>query len=92
MHNEVWAFLASAAFRSLMRNFAIAISVGLQYGVPIEEFVESFTFTRFGPSGIVEGNDAIDLDPRLHLPQAGDLQSRPRRLGPYPAGVGRILP
>jgi ribonucleoside-diphosphate reductase alpha chain len=55
MHKE------GAAFRSLMNNFAIAISIGLQYGVPLEEFVESFTFTRFEPSGIVEGNDAIKM-------------------------------
>jgi len=44
-----------------MHNFAIAISIGLQYGVPLEEFVESFTFTRFEPSGVVEGNDAIKM-------------------------------
>ncbi|MBE7245939.1 MAG: vitamin B12-dependent ribonucleotide reductase, partial [Actinomycetospora chiangmaiensis] len=44
---------------SLMNNFAIAISLGLQYGVPLEEFVEAFTFTRFEPSGFVQGNDAI---------------------------------
>src|ERR1044071_2725940 len=50
-----------AAFRSLMDGFAIAISVGLQYGVPLEEFVEAFTFTRFEPAGIVEGNDAIKM-------------------------------
>ena len=50
-----------AAFRSLMNNFAIAISIGLQYGVPLEEFVEAFTFTRFEPSGIVEGNEAIKM-------------------------------
>ncbi|MEQ8195533.1 MAG: vitamin B12-dependent ribonucleotide reductase, partial [Rhodospirillales bacterium] len=50
-----------AAFRSLMNNFAIAISIGLQYGVPLEEFVEAFTFTRFEPSGIVEGNDTIKM-------------------------------
>jgi ribonucleoside-diphosphate reductase alpha chain len=55
MHKE------GAAFRSLMNNFAIAISIGLQYGVPLEEFVEAFTFTRFDPSGIVEGNDAIKM-------------------------------
>jgi len=55
MHKE------GAAFRSLMNNFAIAISIGLQYGVPLEEFVEAFTFTRFEPSGIVEGNDAIRM-------------------------------
>src|SRR5436305_8491961 len=50
-----------SGFRSLMNNFAIAISLGLQYGVPLEEFVEAFTFTRFEPSGIVEGNDAIKM-------------------------------
>ncbi len=53
MHKE------GAAFRSLMNNFAIAISLGLQYGVPLEEFVEAFTFTRFEPAGYVEGNEAI---------------------------------
>ena len=47
MHKE------GAAFRSLMNNFAIAVSIGLQYGVPLEEFVEAFTFTRFEPQGIV---------------------------------------
>jgi len=55
MHKE------GAAFRSLMNNFAIAISIALQYGVPLEEFVDSFTFTRFEPSGIVEGNDTIKM-------------------------------
>ncbi|HKQ95316.1 MAG TPA: vitamin B12-dependent ribonucleotide reductase, partial [Aestuariivirgaceae bacterium] len=55
MHKE------GAAFRSVMNNFAIAISIGLQYGVPLEEFVEAFTFTRFEPSGMVEGNDAIKM-------------------------------
>ena len=53
MHKE------GAAFRSLMNNFAIAISVGLQYGVPLEEFVDAFTFTRFEPAGLVIGNDSI---------------------------------
>ena len=53
MHKE------GAAFRSLMNNFAIAISIGLQYGVPLDEFVEAFVFTRFEPAGPVEGNDAI---------------------------------
>ena len=53
MHKE------GAAFRSLMNNFAIAISLGLQYGVPLEEYVEAFTFTRFEPAGPVQGNDAI---------------------------------
>src|SRR6185312_10642980 len=50
-----------SAFRSLMDSFAIAISLGLQYGVPLENFVEAFTFTRFEPSGMVEGNDAIKM-------------------------------
>jgi len=53
MHKE------GAAFRSLMNNFAIAISLGLQYGVPLEEYVDAFTFTRFEPAGPVQGNDAI---------------------------------
>ena len=53
MHKE------GAAFRSLMNNFAIAISIGLQYGVPLEEFVEAFTFTKFEPSGPVTGNQEI---------------------------------
>ncbi|KAB2846277.1 MAG: vitamin B12-dependent ribonucleotide reductase, partial [Hyphomicrobiaceae bacterium] len=53
MHKE------GAAFRSLMNNFAIAISLGLQYGVPLDEFVDAFTFTRFEPAGRVMGNDAI---------------------------------
>ncbi len=55
MHKE------GSAFRSLMNNFAIAVSLGLQYGVPLEEFVEAFTFTRFEPAGMVEGNDAIKM-------------------------------
>ncbi|MBK1842514.1 vitamin B12-dependent ribonucleotide reductase [Azospirillum sp. YIM B02556] len=55
MHKE------GAAFRSLMNNFAIAVSIGLQYGVPLEEFVEAFTFTRFEPSGMVTGNDTIKM-------------------------------
>ena len=48
-----------AAFRSLMNNFAIAVSLGLQYGVPLEEYVDAFTFTRFEPAGLVRGNDRI---------------------------------
>ncbi len=48
-----------AAFRGLMDNFAIAVSLGLQHGVPLEAFVEAFTFTRFGPSGAVEGDPAV---------------------------------
>src|SRR5690606_16285297 len=53
MHKE------GAAFRAMMNNFAIAISIGLQYGVPLEEFVEACTFTKFEPAGMVQGNDAI---------------------------------
>jgi ribonucleoside-diphosphate reductase alpha chain len=53
MHKE------GAAFRSLMNNFAIAISIGLQYGVPLEEFVDAFVFTRFEPAGPVTGNDQV---------------------------------
>ncbi len=53
MHKE------GAAFRSVMNNFAIAISIGLQYGVPLEEFVDAFVFTRFEPAGAVTGNDTV---------------------------------
>jgi ribonucleoside-diphosphate reductase alpha chain len=55
MHRE------GAAFRSLVNCFAIAISLGLQYGVPLEEFVEAFTFTRFEPNGSVQGHDNIKM-------------------------------
>jgi ribonucleoside-diphosphate reductase alpha chain len=48
-----------AAVRSLMNNFAIAISIGLQYGVPLEEYVDAYLFTRFEPAGDVDGNDSI---------------------------------
>ncbi|MEF2553548.1 vitamin B12-dependent ribonucleotide reductase [Aurantimonas sp. A2-1-M11] len=53
MHKE------GAAFRAMMNNFAIAISLGLQFGVPLDEYVEAFTFTRFEPAGMVQGNEAI---------------------------------
>src|SRR4029079_10578919 len=53
MHKE------GAALRSFINNFAIALSLGLQYGVPLEEYVDAFTFTRFEPSGPVQGNDTI---------------------------------
>ncbi len=53
MHRE------GAAFRSLMNSFAIAISLGLQHGVPLEEFVDAFLFSRFEPNGLVQGNRAI---------------------------------
>ncbi|WP_420011597.1 vitamin B12-dependent ribonucleotide reductase [Tateyamaria sp.] len=53
MHKE------GVGFRAMMNNFAIAVSVGLQYGVPLEEFVDAFTFTKFEPAGMVQGNDSI---------------------------------
>ncbi len=53
MHKE------GAAFRSLMNNFAVSISIGLQYGVPLDEFVDAFVFTRFEPAGPVTGNDSV---------------------------------
>lgn len=55
MHKE------GAAFRSLLNSFAIAISLGLQHGVPLEEYVEAFVFTRFEPSGVVTGNNRIKM-------------------------------
>jgi ribonucleoside-diphosphate reductase alpha chain len=55
MHRE------GAAFRSLMNCFAIAVSLGLQHGVPLEEFVEAFLFARFEPNGMVDGNKAIKM-------------------------------
>lgn len=48
-----------AAFRGLMDNFSLAVSLGLQHGVPLERFVEAFTFTRFGPAGMVEGDPVV---------------------------------
>ena len=53
MHKE------GAGFRAMMNNFAISVSMGLQYGVPLEEFVDAFTFTKFEPAGMVQGNDSI---------------------------------
>jgi ribonucleoside-diphosphate reductase alpha chain len=55
MHKE------GAAFRSMINCFAIAISKGLQYGVPLEDFVETFTFTRFEPQGMVSGHPNIKM-------------------------------
>ncbi len=55
MHRE------GAAFRSLLNCFAIAISLGLQHGVPLEEFVDAFVFTRFEPSGVVSGHERIKM-------------------------------
>jgi ribonucleoside-diphosphate reductase alpha chain len=55
MHKE------GAAYRSMMNCFAIAVSLGLQYGVPLKEFVDKFTFTRFEPSGPVTGHPNVKL-------------------------------
>jgi ribonucleoside-diphosphate reductase alpha chain len=55
MHRE------GASFRSLLNCFAISISLGLQHGVPLEEFVDAFVFSRFEPSGIVTGNEKIKM-------------------------------
>ncbi len=55
MHKE------GAAFRSMMNCFAIAVSLGLQHGVPLEEYVDAFLFTRFEPNGIVQGNPCIKM-------------------------------
>ena len=69
MHKE------GAAFRSMTNCFAIAVSLGLQHGVPLEEYVDAFLFTRFEPNGDRAGQSAHqddDVDHRLHLPRAGD--------------------
>src|SRR5262249_43178226 len=55
MHKE------GAAFRSMTNCFAIAISLGLQHGVPLEEYVDAFVFTRFEPNGVVQGNPHIKM-------------------------------
>jgi ribonucleoside-diphosphate reductase alpha chain len=55
MHKE------GAAFRSLLNCFAISISLGLQHGVPLEEFVDAFVFTRFEPSGVLTGHSRIKM-------------------------------
>jgi ribonucleoside-diphosphate reductase alpha chain len=55
MHKE------GAAFRSLLNSFAIAVSLGLQYGVPLEEYVDAFTFSRFEPNGMVIGHENIKM-------------------------------
>ena len=76
MHKE------GAALRSLLNNFAIAVSLGLQYGVPLDEYVDAFTFTRFEPSGAGAGqrlDQVRDLDPRLRVPRAGGELSRALR-------------
>ncbi|MCE1197102.1 vitamin B12-dependent ribonucleotide reductase, partial [bacterium] len=55
MHKE------GAAFRSILNSFAIAVSLGLQYGVPLEEYIDAFTFTKFEPNGVVQGHDYIKM-------------------------------
>jgi ribonucleoside-diphosphate reductase alpha chain len=55
MHKE------GAAFRSLLNSFAIAVSLGLQYGVPLEEYVDAFCFSRFEPNGMVKGHDYVKM-------------------------------
>ena len=55
MHKE------GAAFRSILNSFAIAVSLGLQYGVPLEEYMDAFTFTKFEPNGMVQGHDYIKM-------------------------------
>jgi ribonucleoside-diphosphate reductase alpha chain len=55
MHKE------GAAFRSLLNSFAIVVSLGLQYGVPLEEYVDAFTFSKFEPNGLVQGHDYVKM-------------------------------
>jgi ribonucleoside-diphosphate reductase alpha chain len=55
MHKE------GAAFRSLLNSFAIAVSLGLQYGVPLEEYVDAFVFSKFEPNGVVQGHDYVKM-------------------------------
>ena len=70
MHKE------GAAFRSLMNNFAIAISLGLQYGVPLEEYVEAFTFTRSSPPGSCRATTPSRTRPRSSTMSSASLRSR----------------
>ena len=101
MHRE------GAAFRSLMNCFAIAISLGLQYGVPLEEFVEAFTFTRFEPNGSVQGHENIKMStsvidyifrelalslPRAHGPGAGQARGPAHRHASGKPGEDARLP
>ncbi len=78
------------AFRGLMDAFGQAVSLGLQHGVPLAEFVDAFTLTRFGPAGAVEGDPAVaraTSRARLRVPHAGGALPRPHR--PAAAGDGR---
>jgi len=101
MHKE------GASFRSLMHNFAMAISIGLQYGVPLEEYVDAFVFTRFEPSGPVSGNDTIKMATsildyifrelaisylgRTDLVHAEPLDLRPDTIGRVEAEKGTLV-
>ena len=79
MHKE------GAAFRSMMNCFAIAVSMGMQYGVPLEDLVDQFTFTRFEPHGRVDGHDNIrglHQRRRLRLPRARARVPRSHRPRP----------
>ena len=79
MHKE------GAAFRAMMNNFAIAISLGLQYGVPLEEYRRGLHLHALRAGGLRAGqrlDQERDLDPRLRLPRARDLLSRPHRPRP----------
>ncbi len=83
MHKE------GAAFRSMINCFAISISKGLQYGVPLDEFVDTFTFTRFEPQGMVSGHPNIKMatsDHRLRLPRRRSRIPGPHRPRPGPTG------
>jgi ribonucleoside-diphosphate reductase alpha chain len=94
MHKE------GAAFRSLMNCFAMAVSVGLQYGVPLDTYVEQFTFTRFEPHGVVTGHDNIKFSTSIvdyifrvlgveYLHRYDFAQVKPEDLGEVP-GVGAV--
>ena len=85
MHKE------GAAFRSMINCFAIAVSKGLQYGVPLDEFVETFTFTRFEPQGMVTGHPNIKMATSIIdyvFRVLGARISRPHRSGPESADRG----
>ena len=97
MHKE------GAAFRSLMNCFAIAVSLGLQHGVPLEEFADAFVFTRFEPNGMVQGHDTVKMCTSvidyvfrdlainyLALAKAGPIRTRARLLRDGPAPLARV--
>ena len=73
-----------AAFRGLMDNFAVAVSLGLQHGVPLEAFVEAFTFTRFGPAGAVEGDPAVRMPLRCSTTRSATCRRTISAGGTFP--------